>query len=362
MEGPTRVSFDSIIYRLNGVVENIFSDSSIFTRVFLMRLVSLVFGCGIILVGYLIFLEVGLKKKHSLLLTSVVSFQPMLSMSASTINYDIVFIFSFALFSLASIRIINKKFHWKNFALFVFSFFLALYSKGTGLIVVPISVLLVVYLLFHVNQKISFYKKSAILVSILFFSIVFLFAFPDNKISSTVKMGSSNAFSSISDSFSEYSEKTLNLDQFLRTNTSYWGNFGWLDSNLPKNLIIFISFFELLGFVGFLLFIIMVKSKKILSVNKKSLLFLLFLVVLLQLGIRFWDWKFFYEHGNLGIGTPGRYFLPNIVAHFLFVTIGFGFLLRKEAFFNLFLKIALIFSILLFFYSTFLILIPRYYL
>jgi hypothetical protein len=363
MEGPTKPSFTSVIHRLNGPVERIFSDSSIFTRVFLMRLVSLVFGCGAILVGYLIFLEVGLKKKHSLLLTSVVSFQPMLTMSASTINYDIIFIFSFALFSLASIKLLEKEFHWKNFVLFAFSFFLALYSKGTGLIVIPASIFLIIYLLFQTNRKISFYKKSAILVFIiLFVSIIFLFVFPDNKINSMLRMGSSNEFSSIPASLSEYSQRTLNLDQFLRTSTSYWGNFGWLDSNLPNNLIIFISFFELVGFIAFLVFITLGKSKNFLSVNKKPLLFLLFLIVLLQLGIRFWDWKFFYEHANIGVGTPGRYFLPNIASHFLFVAIGFGFLLRKETYFNLFLKLALIFSVLLFFYSTFLVLIPRYYL
>jgi hypothetical protein len=258
---------------------------------------------------------------------------------------------------------LEKEFHWKNFVLFAFSFFLALYSKGTGLIVIPASIFLIIYLLFQTNRKISFYKKSAILVFIiLFVSIIFLFVFPDNKINSMLRMGSSNEFSSIPASLSEYSQRTLNLDQFLRTSTSYWGNFGWLDSNLPNNLIIFISFFELVGFIAFLVFITLGKSKNFLSVNKKPLLFLLFLIVLLQLGIRFWDWKFFYEHANIGVGTPGRYFLPNIASHFLFVAIGFGFLLRKETYFNLFLKLALIFSVLLFFYSTFLVLIPRYYL
>ncbi|MDQ5976168.1 MAG: Phospholipid carrier-dependent glycosyltransferase, partial [Patescibacteria group bacterium] len=62
------------------------------------------------------------------------------------------------------------------------------------------------------------------------------------------------------------------------------------------------------------------------------------------------------------IGQPGRYFLPNIVPHLLFIVTGIGFLLHRKTRFILAMKILALATILLQLHAIVNVIIPRYYL
>jgi hypothetical protein len=89
------------------------------------------------------------------------------------------------------------------------------------------------------------------------------------------------------------------------------------------------------------------------------------MLVILQLGIRTADWTVFKSTGSLDLGTPGRYFLPNITTHIILVFTGFGALfgyLKKEKYFNYSLLAGLILMMTFMLYIIFDVIILRFYL
>ena len=64
--------------------------------------------------------------------------------------------------------------------------------------------------------------------------------------------------------------------------------------------------------------------------KKKYVLFLIGMVVALELGIRVADWHVFSGSGSMkySLGTPGRYFLPNLEAQIILIATGLGALLH----------------------------------
>ena len=158
-----------------------------------------------------------------------------------------------------------------------------------------------------------------------------------------------------------YLSKSLTLGRFALSSRTYWGSLGWFDGFVEKNFTDFVWTIQTLSAFGIILFLFSKKRLAFLP-PKKYVLFLIGMIVALQFGIRMADWKVFSETGKLILGTPGRYFLPNLVSHIALVFIGLGALLRKESYFKNILSAGLI---LMFSFSLYLILnviIPRYYL
>lgn len=106
--------------------------------------------------------------------------------------------------------------------------------------------------------------------------------------------------------------------------------------------------------------------------EKKYIIFLLGMIVLLQLGIRFADWIFFQQTGSIETGTPGRYFLPNIAAHIILVFTGLRMLIevissqggsaKGREYFEKSLIVGLILMMTFMMYIIFDVIILRYYL
>jgi len=105
--------------------------------------------------------------------------------------------------------------------------------------------------------------------------------------------------------------------------------------------------------------------------EKKYIVFLLMMLVLLQLGIRFADWIFFYKLGRLETGTPGRYFIPNLTTHIILVFTGIGALIegisfrykfaKSKEYFEKSLTVGLILMVIFMMYIIFDTIIFRYY-
>jgi hypothetical protein len=85
-------------------------------------------------------------------------------------------------------------------------------------------------------------------------------------------------------------------------------------------------------------------------------------IILMQFAIRFFDWRYFDTTGQIVIGTPGRYFLPNILPHFLLLVSGLGYFLPTRLAFDRLLAILSALLFLLTIYTTWAIILPRYYL
>ena len=351
----------SVYYTLASLIEKNVPELTFNERFFLTRFFSLALYLGIVVLTYLVTYNLFTSFLQRALFTLLVGLEPMLLATGTIVNIDIALVFSFTLFFLTSIRVLTKP-NFINHAFLLLSFILAFYSKGPAICLAP--VMGVIYLLllknyFHWSTKktLSLLLLSAILVVITFFV-----AIPHSYTTSIFRLGTSSQFASVSDSLLSYTQKTLSFDDLFHSHTSYWGNFGWLDTEISKTLLIFIWFLEYLAYTGLIFFLL---SKKTLTYlpSKKIIYLSLGIILSLQLAIRFYDWRTFDITKQILIGTPGRYFLPTILPHFVILVTGFGFLFTtNRAQFTLLLKTLSLGMLLLSMYAVFNVIIPRYYL
>lgn len=350
----------SVYYSMAHLLEQSFSDQSILTRIFLARILASLFGLGVIILSYLTARKVGFSKYISLLFTTLVAFQPMLSATAAQINIDIALIFAFSLFLYASVSLM-KNTTWKYAALLIFSAILGLFSKGPGIVLVAL-----LYPLFAwcTYQKLQLSKRRfttlLAIATLLLVTTIFLIV-PKSYLVSITNLSTQSKFNSPLESVGKYIDKTLTSGELRDTAISYWGQFGWLDSSISDwslNLILLIT---LAGFIGTIWYLLSRKKISYLP-EKKYLLLSLGMIAILQVAIRFYDWRVYDYTGQILIGQPGRYFLPNIIAHLLIIITGIGFLVRQETKFILAMKILTLAMILLQLHAIINVIIPRYYL
>lgn len=359
---PTNVSgTKSVYYLFASWLEQFFSGESIFIRTFTIRLLSVLFGLGIIILGYLTTRKIGFSDQASLLFAALLAFQPMLSITGAQINIDIALIFSFSFFLYTGASLLTDGLRWKPVILALFSAVLGFFSKGPGIILVG-----TLYPLFSwcTYQKINFSTKKFLIgllgVSALLAAIAF-FAIPKNYIVSITNFTAQSKFHSPFESIGKYFEKTLTTGELRDTALSYWGHFGWLDHAIPEWSLSLIVIVSITGFLGTFWYLFSQKNAPYLP-ERKYLVFFLGMIAALQVAIRFYDWRVFDYTGQILIGQPGRYFLPNIIAHLLIIATGIGFLLRQEKHFLLAMKTLTLSMILLQLHAIVNVIIPRYYL
>ncbi|MDQ5901907.1 MAG: hypothetical protein QG606_123, partial [Patescibacteria group bacterium] len=103
----------SIYYEIASWLEQILSGESIFTRIFSLRLLAVLFGLGVVILAYLTAKKIGFSENLSLLFTALIAFQPMLSITGAQVNIDIALVFAFSLFFYASISFM-KDTDWRH--------------------------------------------------------------------------------------------------------------------------------------------------------------------------------------------------------------------------------------------------------
>lgn len=375
---PTNTSGTiSVYYILGSEIEKILSHTSVFVRFFSNRLLSVFLGVMVVLFAYLTAKKLGFSFRHSFFLAILVAFQPMFSASAAQVNIDIALIVSFSFFVYVATTLLCDGFKKIHLVLLFSSMILAFFSKGPGSILTPIAIALFLYLIFlrFKNHTPRFFLHAFIFVSLLT-AIFFLFALQE-YLASIFHLENQSQFSSLLESLVAYTNKTLSLDALLRTEASYWGNFGWLDTKISDTLISLIFIIEIIAFIGIILYLIsgylkkmplhflrkiaFLQKKEYLP-EKKYLLFFLGMIITLQLAIRFYDWRIFDTTEKILIGTPGRYFLPNIIPHIILLVTGLGVFTQNKRQFDILLRVLALLMILLSFYALINVIIPRYYL
>lgn len=351
---PADIAKGSNYHSIVSVIENYFSQENIFVRFFSIRIFSVIMGLLAVLFSYFIAKGVGFSEKNSLILAAIISFQPRFSIYFTNINYDVLLIPSFFLFTLGGILAIKSGINWKNILIMLVAIVLAMFAKMTGIILVPIFVALLIILMRQKIKEIN--KKQFLFFLVPVVLIMFLFFYKYNISNIT---GSYESIKELKPF--EYLSESLRLGKIELTSNSYWGNLDWEDNFISDNFIKILWTLEFFSLAGFIWFCFSKKKIEFLP-DKRYVFFLLFMIIALQIGIRFADLRIFSDSGNLALGTPGRYFLPNLASHIILIFIGFGMLLKKKEYFDKSLLAGFILMVSFCFYIIFNIIIPRYYL
>ena len=382
---PSAVSgTQSWYYLVSSWIERWLADQDIFTRMLAIRLFSVLLGFMTVWLAYLALLKIGFSRIESTLITGLIAFQPMLGITAAQINIDIALIFAFALFTYAGISLIASR--GKQAILFgalaLAASIIGITAKGPGIVLVALTPLLLGYTIWtrfgeEIKKKISSLGMSqrSLWLSAFFALLVIGAALstviPSSYISSITNASATSKFDSPIASLAAYLDKTMDIDAFRWSALSYWGNFGWLDTSIHDSVFNLIWTVEIITLIGLLLYLIPWRPKRFpvcLSGNRDFLpakyfiIALLLLSLALEFAIRFYDWRVFDATTKILIGTPGRYFLPNIAAHMTLLVTGLGFFCRSRIQFHWLLKSLLVLMLLLQLYSMFDIILPRYYL
>ena len=346
-------------YSLNSNIEKILSGKDIFSRFFDLRVFSVILGFLSVL-----FIFFSVRKifddKISFLFSIIVAFQPMFSQTSAIINYDIAVVFSFSLFIYGAVWALKDNINWKNMLIMIFATIVGILTKAPAIVLPLVFYILIAYFTkkhFKVDNK-KFFIYFGIIT--LFAAILLIVPYPGNYFNSIISQLKDVQFDSMCQSISKYVSVTN--DRWSWSELSYWGNFGWLDAEIPSWIVDLAHHVEIIGIVGIFAYLFFPKKTPAFLPERKYVIFFIGMFLALEFAIRFADWMNYSEKEKIGLGTPGRYFLPVIAAQFSLIIIGIGMLARKYSVWKNILKILALSMIMLWVYSVLIIIIPRYYL
>ncbi len=356
-------------------VENLLINKNIFIRYDALRIISVLLGIIFLYLAYRIFNIVGFSKKQSLILVTIISFQPKLAIYFTNINYDVFLIPLWTGFVLVGVWILKSGWSFWRSASLLMVFILGMITKPTAVSLLGLGMYLIVYG-FWINRK-QIKKRKILLggIGIIFIVGVYLLL---------QRVGILRLFTAgFLNNLGIYLGKSFS--KIHGSSRDYWGAIGWSGSIWPIIYVGIIWLIEWVAWLGLGVFITCLWIKNFAKVQplqsckgwtfaklqkqKKYFWFMLASILALQVGVRLADWKVFVESGSLVLGTPGRYWLPNIVPHFVLLAMGLksilGFLKSRklqEKYFELSLLMFLVLMILYWSYEVFNIIIPRFYL
>ncbi len=362
---PDAVRSSILYHQLASVIEQVFSDESIFTRFYLIRIFSALLGTLAILLAYLTARTIGFSSTTSLITTALIVFQPKFSLYSSQINYDTLLIPLFFLFTYATARVVRDGFTPTNLILLVGTIVPAILTKATGSLLSVVLLALILSWAYPRFTKLHSRRLRAGLIGLLLFvslgSLVFLYQH---------FFGAENSLAQKLSSLPTYLSKTLTWNKVVWPSETYWGMLGWTNSGVIQYTTTLIFILEWAAIAGLVLLFFAQRLKESYPSflpAKKQLLFLAIMMAVLQIGVRFADWNIYVsldEKMSMSLGTPGRYFLPALLAHILLITSGLGALLayfKQERYFNPILLGLLILMTGLMLHTIFNVIIFRYY-
>ncbi len=343
----------SLFHWLGSLIEKSWSDADILTRFYLIRLMGILLGALTVMLAYFASVEAGLSYRASLLIAFMLSLQPKLSVYTTNINYDVILIPCFTLFTFAGLHLLKHGVTPWNALLLILAITGATLTKGTGLILFGGVLFLVAWVIFYHGQ--NWWRKLSRIQWL--FGITFIVGLGSALIALYSLF---SLFPSLHPtSLFEYLGKSI--PKIPSSSTNFWGVISWTAANHSHWFVWVIWAIEALALFGLFRFF-REKNQRDHLPTKSTALFLLTLFFSLQFGVRLHDWHVFQETGSLALGTPGRYFLPTFLSQLLLLAIGLGALLKRP----LFLERALVaFALLLLafnLYTTWLIILPRFYL
>jgi len=346
-------------YIVPSLMEKLLAQNDIFFRFFTERIFSAFLGVLIILLIYLIARKIGWDEKIAVLTATLVAFQPMFSQAAAIINYDILLIFTFTLFIYGAVWSLKDGLTWTNGIIMLSTTALGIITKAPAIILALLLFVLAIYFARkHLKIRNDYFIAGTIIAALIALIILENVA-PGNHLNLLIRENNSH-FDSAFQSVSKYI--SITLDRWSWSELSFWGNFGWLDTEITDWIVDLAHLVEIISIAGLIAYFAFPRKIPAFLPKRIFILFLLGIFIYLQLAIRFADWNHFDTSGKIEIGTHGRYFLPAITAQFILISIGLGMLARKYHIWKNILKVLSLSMILLWAYSLLIIIIPRYYL
>ena len=411
-------STGNLAHRIMSFVERIFSYEDAFTRYGLSRIPAIFYGMITIVCAFYIALWSGMTRNLSLLIAGIIAFHPQFGATTAIINYDPLLIVGFSLSLLCYVSVLRHGLNpWNSIGLFLFPW-IAMEAKATGGILFVPSILMffwgVFSYLWKKKFKIRYYIAGVLSTALLAGGIFFLIPSHYFDIATTLPRGATleSAWPSIQEYILE--DSVFNSGKIERTAITYWGAFGWLDSQIHPETIDVIQVIELIGYIalafGFFIYILSTlvkhlshalhtlfyvspfaprwkklrKKPQIATLTKtlrtifspiasyfynrgkylpewKYIFLFIFMMLLLRFVIHLFDWRLRFMDID-SIGLPGRYFLPTIIPHIILVLTGWAMIFRNTVLYSIFLKLVFVAMVLLSLYALFWITLPRYYL
>lgn len=348
----------SLYHTLVAPIEKALAGENILIRFYSIRIFSVFLGTIAILLAFCIARTIGFSSFIATLFAALVAFQPKFSMYMTNISYDTLLIPFFFLFTWGAVLSLRDGLNWKNISIMITAIALGVFTKGTAIILFVVFLGLVG---FHLFKKAKNPKK--ILLSATLFAGVLLIAnsLLETKYSLSEFLPFKGSATETIGSLGDYLNKSLTPGRLALSSRTYWGSLGWNDDLIVNNLTTFLWPIQIISAIGLILFLF-TRNKPDFLPEKKFIIFLIAMIIALQLGIRLADWNVFRAIGTIELGTPGRYFLPNLATHFILVMVGLGMLFGKREYFK---NILLGSVLLLFFFSLYLtidVILPRFYL
>lgn len=335
-----------LYYLISSIIYQIFTDENLFVRVFAIRLLSVIFFLGVIIVTYktakLLFSNNDL---HPIAITSMLSFKPMLVFASSGILPDSLLILLFSLFIYISLKVIKEGFNLKKIFLILLIIGLGSMTRQNFLIVLFIlpAIFVEQFIVRKGNRKslVLFFvlASSALYISSFFFTdlrFINKFEFPET---SRTILG--NQLSWLT--FFNHTVWTIR-HSVSEVWPWFWGVYKWLSLTLPPLTYRIINRIVLFIFLGIILKTWSIIQKK--DFKKEFWFFFLILILFIYfMGITIFDY-FFRSNNSFSFGIQGRYFFPPIMAFIIILFTGFREISYR--FFKKYSNLSIVFLIVVF--------------
>jgi len=299
-----------IYYAFSSVFWRIAGSGDLLTRLFAVRLGSLLIAALMAYVSYLTGMLIFSKKKLALTLTTLVILQPMMSFVTAGINSDNLHNLLFMLAIYLGLLVIKSGISAKLVLSLALTIGLDLYTKPQGFIMIPIvaTALLISVLRHKKYRQLTWLALLAVLITLLGWEQILKY------------QGFLNISNADGASFVEYLRFSAN--KLLAQNVVwYWGVFKWLGVVLPPTYWRVANRVVLLSVLGLVVYVwrVIKRSKKIIDPYVVSYLLL---TSLIYAAVIFWfDWQYVKGWG-FSLGIQARYFFPTILAHMSILLIG----------------------------------------
>ena len=312
-----------LYYFLWSLTYQLFTNGSLFTRVYAVRFISLIFFLATIFLSYQ-FAKIVFEKSQILqiALPTLVAFKPMLIFSSTGVLPDSLTNLLFTAVLLLSLKVLKIGFKLRYGVILGLLVVLGTLTRQQFLISFFIIAFPIFYLIFKNYSHIKLY--FSFLISIVTFSSLFLI----NRFGTSIPIISNFRLHELTLSDLRFSSQ-IGFDPIIwsfkhtlaQTLPWYWGVYKWLSLTLPPVTYQIINRLLAIGLIGVLLKLIDIFRNQKKSQDIRLILFLIYSSIVYFLILIIWDYFFYLKYGY-HFGIQGRYFFPLVVFHIAILVIG----------------------------------------
>jgi hypothetical protein len=323
------------LYYIPGVwIYKALYTADLFTRVYSIRIWSLLLFTVNIFVIYQIGGQIFLKNElKAILLAVLAGFQPMMVFANVGVNSDALGNLLFSIFLYTALRLLISGIKVINIIFFIITLYFALQVKVQFIVILPLTVALCAWIFLRDMRK---KQKSKILplsfiILIIVATVYSLFQLRFGPLTYTISLLKNFD----SGSFIKFSMEYTLPHTYREVMPWFWGIYNWLGVTYPRWVHRIINIIVFLAILGFLVWLKKVIQKhQFRNNNVQGVFFLLFAILFYFVALSTYDWVSWHDSG-FQLGVQGRYFFPLISAIMIVVLIGWESLIPSRFFHKL---------------------------